>query len=74
MQQGDIQNQDNETSNNVNGIYNILSEVAPINYFKFVTNPASFPQTVENIFYVSFLSKSGVVEIDDSTGEPILSK
>ncbi|OBZ89268.1 Non-structural maintenance of chromosome element 4 [Choanephora cucurbitarum] len=72
LKEGDIKKQENETSKNVNAIYKILTEVQPINYFKFVTNPESFSQTVENIFYVSFLARSGVVGIDDSTGQPIL--
>lgn len=44
----------------------------PINYFVFVTNPESFSQTVENIFYVSFLVRNGVVGIDMEDGQPIL--
>ncbi|KAI8380268.1 Nse4 C-terminal-domain-containing protein [Blakeslea trispora] len=72
LKEGDIAKQENETSKNVNTIYKILTEVEPINYFRFVTNPESFSQTVENIFYVSFLARSGVVGIDDSTGQPIL--
>lgn len=73
LQQSDIKEQENETSNNVNNIYQILSEVQPINYFKFVTNPESFSQTVENIFYVSFLVGRSVVQIDVSSGQPVLS-
>lgn len=72
MKKSDIKEQENETSNNVNTIYQILSQVGPVNYFKFVTNPESFSQTVENIFYVSFLARSGVVGISTETGQPIL--
>ncbi|KAG1178057.1 hypothetical protein G6F70_001974 [Rhizopus microsporus] len=70
---GDLQQQENETSKNVNDIYKILTEVEPINYFKFVTNPESFSQTVENIFYVSFLARKAVVGISIENGQPILS-
>ncbi|KAI8988376.1 Nse4 C-terminal-domain-containing protein [Mycotypha africana] len=73
LEEGDIQKQENETSNNVNNIYRILAEIGPINYFKFVTNPESFSQTVENIFYVSFLTRNSVVNIDTTSGQPILS-
>jgi hypothetical protein len=51
-----------------------LSEIGPVNYFKFVTNPESFSQTVENIFYVSFLARKAVVAINVESGQPILSK
>ncbi|KAI9281943.1 Nse4 C-terminal-domain-containing protein [Sporodiniella umbellata] len=73
LKEGDIKEQENETSKNVNDIYKILSGVEPINYFKFVTNPDSFSQTVENIFYVSFLARTAVVGINIESGQPILS-
>ncbi|KAG1463275.1 hypothetical protein G6F46_002324 [Rhizopus delemar] len=73
LKESDLQEQENETSKNVNDIYKILSEIGPINYFKFVTNPESFSQTVENIFYVSFLARKAVVAINVESGQPILS-
>ncbi|KAI8084656.1 Nse4 C-terminal-domain-containing protein [Halteromyces radiatus] len=73
LQQDDVQQQTNETSANVNSIYKILDERGPTNYFEFITNPESFSQSVENMFYVSFLIRNAVAEIDDTSGQPILS-
>lgn len=43
------------------------------NLFDFVVNPHSFGQTVENIFYVSFLIKEGVIGLSvDPDGMPTL--
>ncbi|RHZ44827.1 hypothetical protein Glove_709g6 [Diversispora epigaea] len=69
----DIERQENETTRNVKMIWNILDEKQPINFFEFIINPESFGQTVENIFYLSFLVRDGKVDIDDESGQPILS-
>ncbi len=55
-------------------IFDILGEKQPINFFEFIINPESFGQTVENLFYLSFLVRDGKVNIDDESGQPILSK
>jgi hypothetical protein len=46
----------------------------PINLFRFVVNPNDFAQSVENVFYLSFLIRDGNValEPDPDTGEPMI--
>ncbi|KAJ3754682.1 Nse4 C-terminal-domain-containing protein, partial [Lentinula raphanica] len=34
-------------------------DVGPTNFFQFIMNPASFAQSVENLFYMSFLFREG---------------
>lgn len=45
-----------------------LDNVA-IPYLKFVINPDSFAQTIENIFYFAFLIKEGKVALEIETDE-----
>ena len=50
-----------------------LADNGDVSLFDFVINPHSFGQTVENIFYVSFLIREGSVRVDeDSNGLPTL--
>lgn len=44
-----------------------------MNLFKFIINPESYTQTVENIFYTSFLIKERRAAIDyDEQDEPYI--
>jgi hypothetical protein len=45
-----------------------INEDGAIDLFKFVINPKSFGQTVENLFYVSFLIRDGKagIQVDDN--------
>lgn len=60
----DIQKSENETTKNIENVYNRLREVEPVRFWQFVTNPESFSQTVENVFYCAFLVKDKRVGLD----------
>ncbi|KAF8515438.1 Nse4 C-terminal-domain-containing protein [Gautieria morchelliformis] len=71
----DIQRAENETTKNVAMIEKILRlQTGPTNLFRFIVNPGDFGQTVENLFYVSFLIREGkcAFEFTEGTQEPII--
>lgn len=45
-----------------------------INLFKFIINPHDFGQSVENMFYLSFLIRDGkcALELNEDTREPMI--
>ena len=51
-----------------------MEEVGKVNLFKFVVNPNDFAQSVENIFYLSFLIRDAKVAFETEDGEPVLCK
>lgn len=65
LREDDIARQENETTKNVVQISNILDQCEQdrVNLFELVINPESFGQTIENIFYLSFLVRDGKVSI-----------
>lgn len=52
----------------------LRSQTSPTNLFRFIVNPGDFGQTVENLFYISFLIREGkcAFEFTEDTQEPII--
>ncbi|KAJ3514329.1 hypothetical protein NLJ89_g2436 [Agrocybe chaxingu] len=72
LKEEDISRSQNETTKNVATLKAILDELGPVNIFTFVVNPNDFAQSVENIFYLSFLIRDGTVAFETQDGEPII--
>ncbi|KAJ3081952.1 nuclear protein [Quaeritorhiza haematococci] len=71
----DFQKEKNETSSAVFQVARHLAAHGPINFFKFIINPESFGQTVENMFHLAFLIKEGKAKIEiDEDGDPIVER
>jgi len=58
----------------VANIQRILDANGAVNLFKFIINPDDFAQSVENLFYLSFLIRDGScsLEIDPDSKEPMI--
>ncbi|KAJ2774988.1 hypothetical protein IWQ56_000329 [Coemansia nantahalensis] len=72
MGEDEVRQQENQTTRLVKRIHRILSDAGSINLLRLVINPHSFAQSVENIFYVSFLIRDGRAFIDDASGQPMI--
>ncbi|TFK73968.1 hypothetical protein BDN72DRAFT_789911 [Pluteus cervinus] len=74
LREEDISRSQNETTKNVAIVENILSEqTEAINIFRLVINPDDFAQSVENIFYLSFLIRDGKASFEtDPDGSPVV--
>jgi hypothetical protein len=59
-------NAEAETAGRVNKVYALLLGMpgGAVDLWRFVTNPASFGQSVENLFYVSFLVGEGRAAVE----------
>lgn len=71
----DITRSENETTKNVLVLRSVLHQTGEINIFRFIVNPHDFGQSVENMFYLSFLIRDGdcafsYPEVGDNIGQP----
>eukprot|EP00794_Sanderia_malayensis_P005389 gene5389-6062_t len=75
-----VEEQEEATTKEVERIYSVLRKVTKegtqaIGLFEFITDPASFGATVENLFHLSFLVKDGKARIDlDENEQPTVCK
>ena len=53
-------------------IHRILDANGEVNLFKFIINPNDFAQSVENLFYLSFLIRDGSCSLEVESGEPVI--
>ncbi|KAF5380522.1 hypothetical protein D9615_004519 [Tricholomella constricta] len=74
LKEEDISRSQNETTKNVAVLEAILNDIGEqVNVFNFVINPNDFAQSVENIFYLSFLIRDGKVAFEtNEDGEPVV--
>ncbi|TFK94495.1 hypothetical protein K466DRAFT_632466 [Polyporus arcularius HHB13444] len=75
IREEDITRSGNETTKNVAALERILVDHGQaVNIFRLIINPHDFPQSVENLFYLSFLIRDGLCafQVDKETGEPTI--
>ena len=56
----------NETTQNVQKLYDLVLQVQPISLYKFFIEPNSFSESVENLFHLSFLVRDGKISVDET--------
>lgn len=73
LDETEIQRSENETTRLVKEIASLLETrggETGVNLFDFTINPRSFSNSVENLFYVSFLIRDGMASIEDEGDNP----
>jgi hypothetical protein len=79
IRQEDMKQAINPTIANTEALEKLLEKQTGdgVNLFKWLINPRSFGQTIENTFWTSFLVSTGaaaVVEAEDGSGIPLICK
>lgn len=72
MTQDQVSSDVNETTQNVQKLYDLVLQVQPISLYKFFINPNSFAESVENLFHLSFLIRDGKISIDETEHDLIV--
>ncbi|KZT67578.1 hypothetical protein DAEQUDRAFT_694011 [Daedalea quercina L-15889] len=71
--ESDITRSENETTKNVATLERILQQqVGKTNLFRLIINPNDFGQSVENLFYLSFLIRDGKCALEFEHGQPVI--
>ncbi|TFY60774.1 hypothetical protein EVJ58_g4935 [Rhodofomes roseus] len=71
--ESDITRSENETTKNVATLERILQQQDnKVNLFRVIVNPDDFGQSVENLFYLSFLIRDGKCALEFEDGEPFI--
>eukprot|EP00727_Mastigamoeba_balamuthi_P004386 m51a1_g13946 hypothetical protein (982) ;mRNA; r:899498-903608 len=60
--------QQRQTAERIRVVHQALREKGSLEYWRLVVNPKSFGQTIENIFYTSFLVKDGHATLKNNGG------